>query len=352
MKFLTLLLICIGFIGCSLPEKESLIEGNSHLVYPKYSTLFYSRIFEDREELVVKNPWDTSKIYGTYIITDKKKRIITLSGAAIGFLSELNEIDCIKGVGLKKYVYNSALLADSITEVGESQQLNVELLLSLDISQLFVSGFERENKNLKILEIADIEVVYTLEWMEQHPLARAEWIKFYAKFFDKEEMADSLFLEIETKYLELANCLKIDRPSVMLGNNYKDVWYSPGGGSFMAKLIDDAGADYYWKGDTSCGSLTLNIEDVLNKQINSSYWINPGQVKSLSELNETSPLLKEFDCMKSGEIYNYTKRMNFFGGNDFWESGVVKPHLLLKDYVNIFHPGLIKDSLYYYEKLP
>ena len=44
--------------------------------------------------------------------------------------------------------------------------------------------------------------------------------------------------------------------------------------------------------------------------------------------------------------------MNPRGGNDYYETGSAAPHLILKDLINIFHPGLLEDSvLYFYRKL-
>jgi iron complex transport system substrate-binding protein len=35
--------------------------------------------------------------------------------------------------------------------------------------------------------------------------------------------------------------------------------------------------------------------------------------------------------------------MNDLGGNNYWETGVANPHLLLQDMVAIFHPELLPD---------
>jgi iron complex transport system substrate-binding protein len=60
-----------------------------------------------------------------------------------------------------------------------------------------------------------------------------------------------------------------------------------------------------------------------------------------------------FNPYKKGTLYNSNKRMNDIGANDFWESGVVNPHLILADLVKIFHPELLPDhQLFYYKQLP
>lgn len=51
-------------------------------------------------------------------------------------------------------------------------------------------------------------------------------------------------------------------------------------------------------------------------------------------------------------MFNNNKRLNENGGNDYWESGVTNPHLVLADLIRIFHPDLLPDhELYFYQKL-
>lgn len=355
MMYRMLVVVVFLLIGCSQSKNEAKEESCFRKVTPKYSKLFYKEVYSDREELVLINPWDSLEVYARYVVESKNvkgKKSILLSGASIGFLTALDKLEHVTGVGLKKYVYQKELLEENIVEVGETHQLNIERVIALNVDYLFVSGFEKQNKNFELVKRGGVEVIQTLEWMEGHPLARAEWMKFYGAIFGEEPLADSLFLAIESEYNRLSVLDKKVKPTVMFGNNYKEVWYTPKGGSYMAKLMEDAGGEYYWKKEKGTGSLALSVEDVVKNQIQSSFWFNPGSVSSLEELKSTSPLLQEFNCVKKGSVYNYSKRTSSTGGNDFWESGVVYPNLLLKDYIQIIHPGLLgKQSLYYYEKL-
>lgn len=347
------IIIVLLLVSCGSHKEVQSTEGELGVeIHPKYASLFCLVVYPDKKELILKNPWDSTE-YDRYIIEGaENKRIIALSGSSIGFLSALNVLGKVKGVGQKRYVYQSELLNDEIIEVGESHQLNIELLINSKANYLFTAGFEKENKNLTLLKRNGLNVISTLEWMENHPLARAEWLKFYGVLLGKEERADSLFSIIETEYLTLANLKKRGKPSVMLGNSYKEVWYTPSGGSYMAKLIEDAGGDYFWRKTLQAGSLALSVEDIMKNQLESLYWINPGSVNDLGALKAMSPVLQEFKPVKVGEVYNYNKRKRESGGNDYWETGTVYPHLLLKDYIQILHPNMfVGDSLYYYEKL-
>jgi iron complex transport system substrate-binding protein len=51
-------------------------------------------------------------------------------------------------------------------------------------------------------------------------------------------------------------------------------------------------------------------------------------------------------------MYNYNRRINDQGSNDYWESGSMHPDLVLADLIRILHPRLLpQDSLYYYKQL-
>ena len=63
---------------------------------------------------------------------------------------------------------------------------------------------------------------------------------------------------------------------------------------------------------------------------------------------QSCTIKEEYVIYEDGKIdYNYS-----LNGNDFWESGVVCPDLVLADLIRIFHPELnLGGELYYYRKL-
>ena len=81
------------------------------------------------------------------------------------------------------------------------------------------------------------------------------------------------------------------------------------------------------------------------------FWINLGQVTSLEELCATAPRFAKVDAVRFGRIYNNTKRTNESRGSDFWESGTIRPDLILEDLINILHYESTTDKLHYYKKL-
>jgi iron complex transport system substrate-binding protein len=191
-------------------------------------------------------------------------------------------------------------------------------------------------------------------WMEQHPLARAEWIKFLALFFNKEKLAAQKFDAIEAKYVEvkkLAAQAK-DNPTVFCGLPFKGTWYTPKGESYMAQFLRDAHANYYWNDTKGTGSHPFDFETVFAKANQGKFWLNVSSATNLKDVESKDTRFTKFAAFNQKQVYNNNKRINAGGGNDYWVTGFVNPHLVLSDFVKIFHPELLPNyELTYYQKL-
>lgn len=81
-------------------------------------------------------------------------------------------------------------------------------------------------------------------------------------------------------------------------------------------------------------------------------WINVGGIRSLEELRRRLPKFADTECVVKGNVWDCDLRTTPAGGNDYWESGVIHPDLVLKDMIKIFHPELLRDSTFtYYRQL-
>ena len=128
----------------------------------------------------------------------------------------------------------------------------------------------------------------------------------------------------------------------------------------MARLIDDAAGDYLYDRDTDNTSAVVDNEEAYLMAASADRWINVGQFHSLGELRSRYPKLASIECVRGGNVFNCTRRLSPRGGNDFWESGVVRPDRILGDLIKIFHPELslsaadeplLAGELYYYTQL-
>ena len=162
------------------------------------------------------------------------------------------------------------------------------------------------------------------------------------------------FSEIEKEYNKLKQKAQNinNKPVVLSSLPWKDVWYIPGGNSFQARLIEDAGGDYLWKNNESHESIPLSIETVFSEAQNADIWINTGTADSNKQILGVDQRFENFKSLKNKQIFNNNNKLSVNGGNDYWETGIVQPHIILKDMIKIFHPELLPNyNLYYYKHL-
>lgn len=174
-------------------------------------------------------------------------------------------------------------------------------------------------------------------------------------FFNLEAEGETLFDDIAAQYNELTAMTADleERPTVFTNTPYDGTWYMPGGNSFVAKLLADAGADYLWSDDESTGSLYLDFETVFERAADADFWVNAGGFWfSLDDALAEDERFEQFAAFQNGNVWSNNLALNEFGGNDYWEGGVANPQLVLADLIAIFHPDLLPDHQFvYYQQL-
>jgi iron complex transport system substrate-binding protein len=186
-------------------------------------------------------------------------------------------------------------------------------------------------------------------------LGKAEWIKLFGALYCRESRADSIFNAETEAYsnikLFIGSHIKA-KPKVLLGLPFKDTWFISPGNSFISQMITDAGGEYIWKDTRSSFSMPYGLENVYLKALKADFWLNIGTVKAKDEITAVDQRLGEIPCFKTGNLFNNNNRITDAGGNDFWESGALYPHLMLKDIGTILHPDLFPgNELFFYRKI-
>lgn len=332
---------------------------------------------ENYTKIKVYNPWQkSSDVVFSYILTDSPetlpdsladypliripvRRVVTFSTSHVGFIAALHKSASICGVSGKDFINDSTVrqsLSDGACfDIGFAPNIDFERILSLNPDVVFLYGLDPSVTALvKRLNDANIPSVLVSEFLEEHPLGKAEWIRFFAAFFDCSPAGDSIYRGVEKNYIALRDSAAQiqDAPKILAGLPWKDTWYMAGGKSFTSKLITDAGGDYLWNDNDNTDFIPLDLESVFVKGANADIWINTGTAGSMREILTFDSRFQYFPAFTEGKVYNQNKRLNSSGGNDFWESGAVRPDLILKDLIQIFHSGdADSESLYYYQKL-
>jgi len=288
------------------------------------------------------------------------KRIICMATSHAAMISALDEENSVCGISGGNLVYDEKFekLIDNgfIEEVGYDSNLNMELILNLspDLIMMYGIGSESEGYVNKMKEMG-LKVIFNADYLEIDPLARTEWIKLFGALYNKTELADSIYSTEEMEYNTLKAFIKdksVSTPKVMTGLPFRDTWYISPGNSYLSQLIEDAGGEYIWADKFSSVSIPMGLENVFFRAISADFWLNIGTVKTKNEISLADSRLTELQCYKNGNLYNNNKAIKNTDANDYWERGMLHPHLILKDMATILHPGIYAENeLVYYNKI-
>ncbi len=243
-----------------------------------------------------------------------------------------------------------------VTDLGKGPVANLEMMIDLDPDLAVLSTLGDNLEQLEILGKAGIPVILNGEYTEQDPLGRAEWIKFTGALTGQYEASLAVFEEIESAYLTLKSQIapvpETEKPGVVSGIMYKDIWYAPAAENWGALFFEDAGADYIFKDERGTGSLQLNYEFVLENALEADIWIGAADFEDLAAMKEADHRYGNFKAFQQGEVYTYTHKRGAKGGFEYFELGYMRPDIILKDLIKIFHPEQLPDyEPYFYEKL-
>lgn len=361
-KLLYLLLTCVLFsCGGGTVKYNKVYEKPIKSLSLKYAKGFKLDVYKEYKRLSLFNPNDTTKLESEFILLEKGKKVpenlknipsiivpieraVCLTLTQLSYIVELDAIDKLCGMNSSRFLFNKKvrekIKEGSIELVGRKGNFKPEILMAEDPDVIFVSPFKEGGyDNLK--EVG-IKLVPVYAYNENHPLARAEWLKFMALFTGDEVKADSLFSSIDKEYNSLkALTSKIKkRPVVFSGECKSGVWYAVGGKSYLAHYFEDAGADYVWKDNLKAGALRMDYESVYAQAAKADYWRILNSHKgdfSYEILKEKDERYADFEAFSLKKIVYCNMRKKAF-----YETSPVKPHIILADYINAFHPNLLK----------
>jgi iron complex transport system substrate-binding protein len=375
-------MLCFSSCNTNQTSKQFNNQSSDTTEFKNYLQVKYAKGFEienhsDYKIVRVFNPWQgANNIRFEYILAKANvnipsslrnlpliripiTRIICLSTTHIAAIDFISKTNTIKGISGGNYIYNPAiknlLKEGEIKDVGYDQSLNYEMIVALkpDIVMAYGVGSNVNVYAGKLKELG-IQVVMNAEYLETSPLGKAEWCKYIAAFYDIETIATEKFSQIEKEYSEIKNMTDSirNKPTVFSGLPWNGTWYISGGQSYLARLIYDAGGNYVWKEEKSKESFPVGMETIFQKTKNAEIWINSGSANTKIDILQTDQRLGNLLAFKTGRIFNNNAIQNKEGGNDYWESGIMKPHLILKDLAAIFHPDLFPNyKLSFYKKL-
>lgn len=351
------------------PAPDKSAEAQPYQVY--YATGYTVNRTSAYTEVGIRDPWDTTRYLQRYVLVGKDKslpvhlpegilirtplqRVVVATSVHCGVLQLLGVSDKLVGVCESRYIdldfVKQGLANGKITDIGEAAAPDVERLMELDPDAMITSPLS--NAPYGRVEKTGIPQIKCVDYMEPIPLGRAEWIRFQALFFGKEEWADSLFWQTVRAYEKikaLTQNIK-RRPSVVTEKKYGGVWYLPGGKSYMAHFLEDAGATVGTEGEQQSGSIGLPFETVFEKYGDADFWLikyNRPQDMNYEDLKREYAPYSKFGAYKNHRIFTCNTAVV-----PYYEEMPVHPDYLLKDLVAIFHPDILPGhQLRYYKPM-
>lgn len=316
-------------------------------------------------EAIIFNPWEKEQtVLSRYYLTNDSctpvpdeqlrlriplKHVTTGSCTHVGFIHELGVMNCVSGVTDRALIY--APLPEDIIDLGDGMKPNIEQMLRLRPDAVFVSSYSAADATREQLRKMGLTTIPVVEWMENSPLARAEWIRFFGILLGQEMAADSIYQAVASHYCSLVETVRhsdqYQTKSILSGNNFRGTWYVPSGINYMGQLFADAGAVYAYANDSTPGSLPLSIEQVLQTFRDADVWVG-APASTLEELKDLDEKHSWFSSFTNGQVYNFNARTTATGGNDFWENGTIRPDLILEDLIHILYPTIEPDYQFVY----
>lgn len=364
--------MCVLLAGCGGRRGE---EGNRAVTAAqpenmmKEATLL--RMYDEGDFLKaeVVNPWDTASLLATYVLVERGvrpdslpagdvtvvevplERSLVYSPVHAGVIAEMGRAAAVAGVTDAQYFgkepYASLIKSGKIADAGSSMSPSAEAIVALKPDAILLSPFENAGHGA-LLQMG-VPLIECADYMEETPKGRAEWVRFFGALYGTPAAADSIFARVEATYDEIKGNVSTlgEKPTVITEMLTDGCWFVPGGHSYMARLLQDAGATYPWSNNTSAGSLQLDFSSVYAKAADADFWLirTFGHDLTLSDLRSVYLLNSQFKAFKRGNVYVANT-----GEVPLFDEFPFHPELLLAEYAEIFHPGSTGGALRYYHR--
>lgn len=318
----------------------------------------------------IRNPWDTTAVLNRYILVADSaelpaslpegtvvrtplKRGVVYSSVHIGLLDEIGAGEVVKGVCDSKYIvvpgFSEKISSGDVADCGIGTSPSIEKIISVNPDAIMLSPFENSGNYGKVGQLG-IPIIECADYMEQHPLGRAEWMKFYGMLVGHEQEAEDLFARVQHDY----NLLKatVDsceiRPKVLIDRLYGQSWYVPGHHSTMATFIRDAGGENPFDAYEINGSVPLSAEKVLHEAADADVWLirySQSTDMTMSQLAADNTIYTQFKAFKDNNVYGCNTTSSLY-----YARVPFHPSLLLHDIISAVHPEMtdgVEENTYF-----
>ena len=341
-------------VGCSPASREDIPCTQWTDVPNHYAQSFQIRTCGSIQQLIVFGPRGRSDTLAVYHVDENGvksnsallplKQVAVVSTTHLAFIHALGSSERVIGAAGLGHVMDPSLMnvlsAQGTVEIGTADGLNREALIHLAPDALLDQPFGKTDAAEPLPGIPSIMIS---EYLEPHPLGRAEWVRFFGVLFGVTTKADSLFAAIETRYTTVRD--RVDATvapvTVFFGSNWQGTWWVPGGKSYMSRMITDAGGVLQFSNEEAVENSAVDLETLIHKGGLLRYW---GMVVA-----ENGPVTT--DVLSAGERrlqqIGPFKEQGLYAANsahvDIFGKALLEPDVVLLDLVKVFHPTMAME---------
>ena len=365
-KFLLCLMLVALLVSCRGNVTERQAEATDSVI--TQAQLLSLERHEGYTLATIRDPWKQGGVLHRYVLVPADKPLpsempegtlvrtplrsaLVYSSVHTSLMRELGMFGSVKGVCDAQFFTDpevtNAVKAGTIADCGSSMAPTIERVIAMQPDGILLSPYQ--DATYGQITTLDIPIIECADYMETTPLGRAEWVKFYGELLGQRERADSLYAAVEQAYNTLKNSVAAECRNrslkVLTENVIQGVWNVPGGNSYMARILIDAGFIYPWADNTSTGSLNLDFNQVLAKAQDAHIWlIKSFNIRTYADLKGSYSLNDQFRAFQEHKVYvcdtNLTR---------FYERFPFHPDVLLREYHNLSMGRL--DQLQFFKPL-
>ena len=219
----------------------------------------------------------------------------------------------------------------TIADVGPASSPNYERLIALKPDVVFVYFYPGPYGTEAVVNrLAQLGVAYVVvnEFQEQSPLGRAEWIKFFAVFFNATRVAVRIFDAVEARWNSLAALVAdLDRPRVAWFTIFGGILYPAG--PQARELIRLAGGRYAY---ANYSRVDLEVVMKHRNDVDILIWSSYG-VSTIQDIVKVEPRLAELRPVILGRVYAFSPA--------FYQLANAYPEKVLEELIWIIHPEVL-----------
>ena len=373
-KLFSILSIAVSLISCGGKFTPATNDEGDTLVF-KYARMIHVVQHEGYTDVTIDNPWKEGRVLHRYrlvpsaatqsqptvkddgftLVRVPLQRSVVFTSVHAALLQQLGASRQVAGVADLKYMevpyVQEGVRTGRIADCGDGMSPVIEKIIDAEADAILLSPFENSGGYGRLEDI-NIPLIECAEYMEQSPLARAEWIRFYGLLYDRQRQADSIFAIVDSNYGLLKKVATTSRinPTVLMDKQTGSVWYVPGGRSTIGRMLQDARCNYPYAADEHSGSLALPFESVLEKCGEADVWLfryDSEQPMTRARLMTEQPGYQQLRPVKTGRLYGCNVMTSMF-----YEESPFRPDYLLQDFIQILHPDIPNLlPLRYYQKV-